>query len=402
MEKFFNRLIILSFLIIIFGCSYKTFFAENVEDKSFYENRYLEKPLPLTFKNYVSGDYIKTNEKAFSDHIFMRDDILKLYTSLNYNVLHKKEVNKIVFGDGVLLPYYRSNGFDKAQTDEEITKMSDDMARLNEVVKQNGGQFVFAAIPAQFSLYGDKFPPYVCNFSPKLDYVRQNFTAALTQRNVPFIDMKTVYSAMPDKDKLYFATDHHFTCYGALEAYRQIMRHINDVSGLDLKILGDDELEFKTIPNDFLGSQSRKIYDIYPHNDKLTICYPKQPVVFERFDDGNKVAAELFKLPVAGKYADYESFMGIDRPEVIIDTHRPELPSVLIFGDSYTNAVETLLYYGFNKVYSLDCRYYKAKTVAEYIAEKKPDFVVYVRDDTIYLSRENNGDFFGEYEEEEK
>jgi hypothetical protein len=126
----------------------------------------------------------------------------------------------------------------------------------------------------------------------------------------------------------------------------------------------------------------------------LEICYPKKQIPFKRYDNGEEVEATVFSLPNEGDYADYEAFMGGDKAETLIDTNRPELPTALIFGDSYTNAVESLLYYSFDKTYSIDLRYYREMSLADYIKEKKPDVVIYVRDDTIYLSSENNGCFF--------
>lgn len=395
MEKLFNRLTIAGFLLIIFTFCLGTFLSEHKE-KLFYENRYTEKAVPLTMESYTSGEFVQKAEKSFSDNIYRRDEMLKLYTLTNRYILGKNEVNKVVFGDGVLLPYYSTNYFDADKTDRDINFMTNSMGKLNQVVEKNGGKLIFAAIPAQFSLYEDKFPGYICTYSPKLEYVRQRFLPALTEKGVSCIDMKTVFSQREDRDELYFKTDHHYNCSGALVVYQAIMEQINKNSGLDLKVLTEEDLEYKTLPNRFLGSMARKIYDVYPNEDKMTICYPKEPVAFERYDGGVKVAAELFKPPLPDKYADYETFMGGDFPETLIDTHRSELPSVLVFGDSYTNALETLIYYSFDKTYSLDFRYYDKMSVADYINKVKPDFVVYVRDDTIYLSNENNGDFFGD------
>lgn len=393
MEKFFERLMIICFTAVIFTFGIGTLTAETKE-KMFFENRLPEKAVPLTKDSYVSGEYAEKAEKAFSDNIILRDKIMRVYTKFNSAMPGKTEVNKVVFGEGVLLPYYLTNYFNKEQTDEDINVMADDMDRLNDIVEENGGKMIFAAIPAQFSLYNDKFPDYVCSFSPKLDYVRANFLPELEKRDIECIDLKSVFSARQDKDELYFKTDHHYNCNGALVTYQSVMERINSLSGLNLSVLQKEDMEYKTLPNRFLGSMSRKIYDTYDNDDKFTMCYPKEQIAFERYDNGNKVAAELFKPPTPDKYVDYESFMGGDFPETMIDTHRPDLPSVLVFGDSYTNALETLIYYGFDKTYSLDFRYYDKMSVADYIREKKPDFVVYVRDDTIYLSRENNGNFF--------
>lgn len=46
-----------------------------------------------------------------------------------------------------------------------------------------------------------------------------------------------------------------------------------------------------------------------------------------------------------------------------IDTGRRELPSILIYGDSFTNAVESIAWYSFDRMESADFRYYKDKTL---------------------------------------
>jgi hypothetical protein len=393
-NKIFNRLMIVGFSVIIFGFSALTLFSKHGE-LSFYENRYLAKPVSLTWDSYLSGEFVSGNEDAFSDNIFMRDNMLKLYTVVNRSCLGKNEVNKVVFGEDILLPYYSSNYYDEAAVNSDISTMTDSLTKLNSLVNEQGGRFVFAAVPAQFSLYRDKFPKYSCTFAPKLDYERSSFiNGTLKAAGVPVIDLKTVFEARADRDKLYYKTDHHYNCNGAFVAYQSILQNLNEQTGYDLKILTEDDLEYKTFPNRFLGSSARKIYDIYDNDDRLEICYPKKQIPFKRYDNGEEVEATVFSLPNEGDYADYEAFMGGDKAETLIDTNRPELPTALIFGDSYTNAVESLLYYSFDKTYSIDLRYYREMSLADYIKEKKPDVVIYVRDDTIYLSSENNGCFF--------
>ena len=78
--------------------------------------------------------------------------------------------------------------------------------------------------------------------------------------------------------------------------------------------------------------------------------------------------------------------MGGDVAETIIRTERPELPTALIFGESYTNAVETVLWTAFDETHSLDLRYYTYCSLKEYIAAYQPDVVICLRDDTSYLS----------------
>lgn len=77
--------------------------------------------------------------------------------------------------------------------------------------------------------------------------------------------------------------------------------------------------------------------------------------------------------------------------ETMLCTYRPELPKLLIIGDSFTNAMETILWASFDETRSLDYRYYTKKTLSEYIGEYQPDVVLFIRDDTAYLNQNRNG-----------
>jgi hypothetical protein len=77
--------------------------------------------------------------------------------------------------------------------------------------------------------------------------------------------------------------------------------------------------------------------------------------------------------------------MGGDIEETIIRTNRPELPNVLLFGNSFTNAMECFLYTSFNEMRSLDLRYYTEKGILQYVSEYKPDIVICMRDDILFL-----------------
>ena len=63
----------------------------------------------------------------------------------------------------------------------------------------------------------------------------------------------------------------------------------------------------------------------------------------------------------------YSLYMGGDVGETVIETGRPDLPSILIYGDSFTNPVECLAYYSFDEMRSIDLRHYKDMTLADYI-----------------------------------
>ena len=83
--------------------------------------------------------------------------------------------------------------------------------------------------------------------------------------------------------------------------------------------------------------------------------------------------------------------MGGDYGETVLETHRPELPKLLIFGDSFTNALETLLYASFDETRSMDLRHYHGGSLRDYIADYRPDVVLCVLNDSFYYTTAGNG-----------
>ena len=163
--------------------------------------------------------------------------------------------------------------------------------------------------------------------------------------------------------------------------------------GLDVPALEEQDLTYVPLPNPVYGSRSRQLYNAIDVGDCIEV-YEAEAIPFDRWDEGEKVESTVFALPEDEQApAAYSVYMGGDKAETIIDTHRPDLPRVLVFGDSFTNAIETFLYRSFGEMRSIDLRYYTEKTLSQYIADYQPDVVLCIRDDLSYLSAEGNGDF---------
>ena len=58
-----------------------------------------------------------------------------------------------------------------------------------------------------------------------------------------------------------------------------------------------EDLIWETLPNPFLGSSNRKLYGLFPTDDKVEIAYPKTEIPFSRTDNGNPVPAQLYPIP---------------------------------------------------------------------------------------------------------
>ena len=79
----------------------------------------------------------------------------------------------------------------------------------------------------------------------------------------------------------------------------------------------------------------------------------------------------------------YGTFYGGDEGEIIFDTGRKDRPNILIFGDSFDNAILKLIAGHFNKTYSIDLRHYKdclgkPFSIDEYMKMHKIDKVLFI------------------------
>jgi hypothetical protein len=156
------------------------------------------------------------------------------------------------------------------------------------------------------------------------------------------------------------------------------------------------DLDIVTLPNPFGGSRNRQIYYMQPASEQIKIAYPKIKIPYEKFNNGKADNKLYYLAENEAAMINYGVYMGGDWAETVIRTNNNKLPNLLVFGDSFTNALEPLLYAHFNETRVLDLRHYNKMSLYEYIDEYNPDVVVMVRDDLNYGNLEGNGSFKGE------
>ena len=229
------------------------------------------------------------------------------------------------------------------------------------------------------------------NHAETLDAMSAAFTGAMASAGLRLIDAGEVYAAEGSPRDYYLNTDHHYSCRGMLSAYTALMDAVNSATGLGLRVYSEADLTLETLENPVLGSLDRKLFGLYGTQERLVLPHLNESIPFTRTDNGESVAAELFDIPADGELAAYGVYMGGDVGETVIDTDRPELPSLLLWGDSYSNAMETLLWASFDETRYLDYRYFDGSSLSEYIERYKPDVVVCIRDDLSILNSDGNG-----------
>lgn len=376
---------IIGFLLVIFLVPIITKIIPP-KDTSHFENRALKTPPVFSTSALLEGKYLPEWEEYFSDHIALRDEMIYAYTYLNANILKKTVVNNIVITKNALLPFNSLSDVNEKQIQDDAIRMAEKISKLNDFITSNGGVFCFIGIPEQSSMLRNEYPIFLENADKKLTVTENAFFSALSDKGIKHINMMDTFKN-DDYFKYYSVTDHHYNIHGAFKTYERIIDELE----LD-NALQKSDFNYYEYPNNFYGSRARIIYKAYNMPDKLGIYTPKKEIEFTRIDSGTQVNWLFYQPQNEKEDITYNVYMGWDSAETYVYTKRPELPRILIFGDSFTNPLETILYTASDTMLSVDLRHNK-KSIYEYIEEFKPDIVLLVRDDTCYTSFDGNGSF---------
>lgn len=392
MRNLLNRAFCACLLLVLLAVPAGTALRAHGETTAYYENRALAKLPALTWESLWDGSFGAAFESWYSDHVPGRTTLLMADTAVQLDLLDRPVVNGIVVTEeDVLLPFQEYQDWSRESYAAKAADIAADYEKLDRHVAAQGGSLYYIGFPEQRIYFDHRFPDYLNSREEEAAAADEIFLGALTEHGVRVLDMGAVYAAQGDPTEYYSVVDHHYSYYGTYAAYRAVLDALN-ADGRELPVLTEERIDLVELPNPYIGSRNRKLYNLWEHTEKAVIGVQKEPVAFRRTDNGAPSNAPLFALPADGQLpVTYTMYMGGDFAETVFETDRPELPDALVFGDSFTNAMETLLYASFDQTRVLDLRYYTEQSLREYITEHQPDIVLCIQNDTAYYSTSGNG-----------
>ena len=359
---------------------------------SYYENRALADTPVLSLQGLVHGQYFADWETWLSDHIAGRNTILRTHTRI-LRALPKVEANNIIETEsGALVIMAAPEDYDPEKQAQIMNKKADALKQLIGQVEDYGGVFAYVGVPAQRYVYYDAYPEYLKIGHSMVDYNEKRVFSALAETNAAAVDVCQLLREANNPEQYYSAMDNHYNYKGVLLTYHALMQALNTKLDTPLKEYQDTELTFHTEKQDFFGTYNSRICNLQALKEHLVWAEPTEPVPFTRTDNGEAVPADTFRQPDSAVSA-YAGYMSGDIGETIIRTGRDDLPRVLVFGDSFTNPLEGLLYASCGEMRSLDLRNYDKMTLCDYIDQYQPDLVIAVRDNMSFDQFTGNGNY---------
>ena len=395
--KFYKLLLIVPVLAVLFLVPLTTFLSvlpssplTPTAGYSVWENRTMADVPELTKESFWDGSYFSGWEKLLSDRFYGRDRWMEIYTA--YRMARgSASVNDVVLTGETLLPQNDIPDYSSRDYAAEAEHMATELQAISEQVSAYGGTMLYVGVPEQRSMLRDYYPEYQETNETHLQNTEESFVAAMEAHDVPLLLMRPLLEGREDLLDLYSTVDHHYTLLGAYETYRTVCDYLTE-AGWDFPVVTEDHITFAQLPNPYLATYNRKLYGLSPVTEKLWVMESDMAVPFTRTDNGETVEPTVQDLPDGTwQYVYYNLYMGGDKAETVIDTGRDDLPSILIWGDSFTNAFESIAWMSFGEMRSIDLRYYEEMTLSEYIDTYQPDIVLCIRDDLNYLSALGNG-----------
>ena len=328
-------------LFFVFICAFSIAFWI-VPDKTFSnnENRYLEKTPEVNGENLVTGKFMEEWENYVSDQFPCRDAFMELGVRYKYSLGMRDFNGVFVAEDGYLLSVMDRNSINQDRVGLNVTSLN---LFLNKCeANENIINVSFMLVPDAAILLSDKLPKGVdVTWEKKLmDDIRKNISCEniICPENEMF---KTT-------EQLYYYTDHHWTGYGALAAYKEYCR-----------VLGIDEkpANLTKASGDFYGSLYSKVL-FSEKNDVIMADNTKSGVNIVK--DGEP--ALLYDSLMLEKKDKYLFFQGGNYSLVEIEGTGEGV--LVILKDSFANSFVPFLTENYEKIVMVDLRYYMGSVAA--------------------------------------
>lgn len=377
--KILNLIFVIGILLCLGASGVRTFlFPEEINQ---YENRYANKVSPFSAESFANQEFQNNLENALSDQIFASSAMKETYNAWtaayttdimsgvleNYKDQYFSIMGGLVFGGDQLAFYPRTLDSEK----DALKAKADNYNALMQAYPDIDF----------YSYYIEKDTDIHFDTGEKVG-ASEYYNSLL---NLPD-DRKAVFSIDSyDQFRDYFyRTDHHWNNKGSYQGYQEVLQLLGCT---DEPLVPSDEV---LINESFAGSKTA-----YMSSKLFEEPFYAYPFDFPNFDitmNGASVedyGAQKEYIEHHPESISYGSFYGGDEGEIIFDTGRPELENVLIFGESYDNAILKLLASHYNITYSIDMRYYEHYMNAPF------DFADYVQthhiDKVLFIG---NIDFF--------
>lgn len=342
MTKKENLFTIIIFLVVIFAGGISIWV---VKDREFSdnENRVLKERPKLSATALVSGKYMADFDEYVSDQFPLRDGCMGIATGYK-RLLGMKDMNGVYIGkDGYLFTKTDEAAVDSKRVEKNIRYFNEFFA------KHQDKEITFMLVPEASMVLSDKLPAKA-DVSWEWDLISE-IREGIKGAEIAHPEANMMVSDL----QMYYRTDHHWTGYGAYEAYKEFSGKTTEV-------------EFMVVTEDFLGSLHSKVLSSDIEAEEIVIGTANMSILA----DGKEIM--LYDEEALLKKDKYQVFQGGNHGMVKIEGKGEG--NILIIKDSFANSFVPFLVEDYGNIIMVDLRYYMGNMNTLCLSEEITDILV--------------------------
>lgn len=343
MSKKQNWIIIILFLILIFGFTIATLLKSDT-GFSEKENRELAQKPDISPERIFNGSYTKDYEKYLTDQFVLRDAWIGLKTQVERGTF-KQEINDIYFAkDGYLIEKH-TGSFTTDTALRNIQALKGFMETAEQ--KYGSGHVKAMIVPNAVDILREKLPPFASPAEEK-GYLKK-VKAALSGDT--YFDCESVLREHKDEE-IYYRTDHHWKTLAAFYMYEAWAKEIG------ITPLTKDDYRIETLSKDFLGTIESKV-NCRVQSDSIEAFIPKKEVPYVlNYNHSQEIRRDLYDRSFLEKKDKYAVFFGGNQPVIEANTESGSSRKLLVIKDSYAHCFVPFAFHDFSEVDMIDLRYF--------------------------------------------
>ena len=370
---YYSQLSFLIVLIIFFGINgLKILINYNVHNEA--ENRTSYKIEKPSFDKIISREYQDDLEIAIGDQMLKYNYFKKFYSRLSgfanlktislFNMnANKKYINLKniqLIGNSLVYGFQDYDGF--------VSTAKNDVEQINKIIENTKANIYLYFVKTDTNFNFEKNEP----INPE-EYLKENLK--LNNERIKTLN----FNSYEEYKEYFYSIDHHWNHIGSYKGYLEMA----DMMNLDNKLEPEEEVCFNNAK-----SQGSKISKIGNYNFfKEVFCkyefkLPEYEIYIDKKLSQYGTATEELKQMSDISYA---NIYGGDYGEILfINKNINSDRSLLIYSNSFSNAVNKLLASHYKTTYVIDGRHYKKVNLVDYIKENNIDDVLIIGNSMLF------------------
>lgn len=370
---YYSQLSFLIVLIIFFGINgLKILINSNVHNEA--ENRTSYKIEKPSFDKIISREYQDDLEIAIGDQMLKYNYFKKFYSRLsgfanlktislfkmNANKKYINLKNIQLIGNSLVYGFQDYDGF--------VSTAKNDVEQINKIIENTKANIYLYFVKTDTNFNFEKNEP----INPE-EYLKENLK--LNNERIKTLN----FNSYEEYKEYFYSIDHHWNHIGSYKGYLEMA----DMMNLDNKLEPEEEVCFNNAK-----SQGSKISKIGNYNFfKEVFCkyefkLPEYEIYIDKKLYQYGTATEELKQMSDISYA---NIYGGDYGEILfINKNINSDRSLLIYSNSFSNAVNKLLASHYKTTYVIDGRHYKKVNLVDYIKENNIDDVLIIGNSMLF------------------